>query len=417
LNTAGKTLTTEKTTFGYLLLNKKAGVTSFGSLIPLKKAFGSGKICHTGTLDKFARGLLVVLAGRAVKLSPWFTGCDKKYRALIRFGEETDTLDPEGTVIASAPPPDRAALEAAIPHFLGTIEQVPPLYSAIHVDGRRAHEIARSGKMVEMKKRPVTIHGITLLSFEGPCAEIAVHCSAGTYIRSLARDLALRCASRARLEELTRTGVGCFSLSGAVEVPDARSGGDRILRENLRPVDRDTLAGLGISCVSVDARTAAALAVGKNPADLIGGDRVLSQAVSSGVNSLAVFGPGTACPGPSAILAKKNGRWIYALVGTACYALTGTAWQALPSAAKKRPLPSVFLTGYIWVTRPCWTESGAKRPDCFPRRSPSARTPKKSPVPIHTGEASYRSRKNAPFLRRSGWNCASSLTFREISVQ
>jgi tRNA pseudouridine55 synthase len=300
------------------LLNKKAGVTSFGSLIPLKKAFGSGKICHTGTLDKFARGLLVVLAGRAVKLSPWFTGCDKKYRALIRFGEETDTLDPEGTVIASALPPDRAALEAAIPHFCGTIEQAPPLYSAIHVGGRRAHEIARSGKTAEMKKRPVTIHSITLLSFESPCAEIAVHCSAGTYIRSLARDLALSCASRARLGELTRTDVGCFSLSGAVEAPDAQAGGGeyRALRENLRPVDRNVLAGLGISCVSVDAPTAASLAVGKNPADLIGGDQGLSQAVSSGVNSLALFGPETAGPEkPAAIIEKKNGRWTYAFVG------------------------------------------------------------------------------------------------------
>ncbi|MDR1929672.1 MAG: tRNA pseudouridine(55) synthase TruB, partial [Treponema sp.] len=99
---------------GYLLLNKQPGLSSFESLRPVKKAFSTGKVCHTGTLDTFARGLLVILVGRAVKLASWFSGCDKRYRAALKFGEETDTLDPEGRIVAEAPPPGREDLEGVL---------------------------------------------------------------------------------------------------------------------------------------------------------------------------------------------------------------------------------------------------------------------------------------------------------------
>lgn len=146
---------------GLLLLNKQAGLTSFETLGAVKKAFNTGKVGHTGTLDKFASGLLLVLVGRAVKLNTWFSGCDKDYRGCIRFGAETDTLDPEGAVIGEAPIPTRAEVEAVLSRFRGNIMQTPPAYSAIHIDGRRAHELVRSGRAPVMKERPVTIHELS----------------------------------------------------------------------------------------------------------------------------------------------------------------------------------------------------------------------------------------------------------------
>jgi tRNA pseudouridine(55) synthase len=199
---------------GLILLHKPPGLTSFDTLRDIKRILGTGKVGHTGTLDKFAEGLLLVLTGRALKLCQWFTRCDKRYEAVIRFGTETDTLDPEGAVIANAPLPSRENVEQAIPQFLGKIEQSPPVYSAIHIDGRRASELARGGESPEMQKRPVTIFQLDLLSWEPPYARIFVHCSSGTYIRSLARDIALATGTRAHLTALIRTQVGGFKLQG-----------------------------------------------------------------------------------------------------------------------------------------------------------------------------------------------------------
>ncbi|MDR1655611.1 MAG: tRNA pseudouridine(55) synthase TruB, partial [Treponema sp.] len=201
---------------GLLLLDKAPGITSFDSLRQVKKALNTRKVGHTGTLDKFASGLLVILTGRALRLSPWFSRCNKEYEALIRFGEETDTLDPEGAVIAEAPLPSRNAVEEAAPAFLGEILQVPPMYSAIHVGGKRASQLARAGKVPDMKERKVNIYSIRLLSWEPPLASFSVSCSGGTYIRSLARDLALAAGSRGRLEALRRTRVSGFRVEEAL---------------------------------------------------------------------------------------------------------------------------------------------------------------------------------------------------------
>jgi tRNA pseudouridine55 synthase len=202
-------------TDGYFLLDKPCGVTSFEALYPIKRALGTGKVGHTGTLDKFASGLMIVLTGRALKQSAAFSACDKRYEGTICFGLETDTLDPEGAPVAEAPPPSREALEAVLPAFSGPLLQTPPKFSAIHVNGKRAHELARSGVDVVMKQRPVTVYAIELLSYESPFARIAVHCSSGTYIRSLARDIALAAASRAHLSALRRTQVGGFRVEDA----------------------------------------------------------------------------------------------------------------------------------------------------------------------------------------------------------
>lgn len=205
---------------GYILLHKRSGVTSFQALNPVKRILGTGKVGHTGTLDKFADGLMVVLVGKALKQQEAFTHLDKKYVADVFFGKETATLDPEGEVIAEAAAPEEAALVKALDMFRGEIAQMPPVYSAIHVNGSRASDLVRKGKPPEMKARQITVYALELLSYEKPRARIAAHCSSGTYIRALARDIALACDSRAYLTALTRTMVGDFRLEDATVVDD-----------------------------------------------------------------------------------------------------------------------------------------------------------------------------------------------------
>ena len=236
---------------GYLLLRKRPGISSFDALNLIKRSLDTGKLGHTGTLDKFAEGLLVVLVGRSTRLVPWFTGCDKIYEGTITFGAETDTLDPEGAVIAEAPAPSEEVLRSALAGFRGDIMQAPPLYSSVHVDGKRAHEIARSGETVEMKVRPVTIHSIELMSFEEQRAKVRVHCSKGTYIRSLARDIALACGSRAHLSELRRTKVATFELSDALDPLEAADP-EKAIKEALRPIDENAFAAIGMACAAAD---------------------------------------------------------------------------------------------------------------------------------------------------------------------
>jgi tRNA pseudouridine55 synthase len=245
---------------GLLLLNKKSGLTSFDSLNAVKKALGTRKVGHTGTLDKFASGLLVVLAGRAVKLTPWFSLCNKEYEGTIRFGVETDTLDPEGGIVAEGPVPDREALEKALPLFRGDILQAPPLYSAIHVDGKRASERARSGESIEMKKRPVTIHVLELLSWEPPLACIRVRCSSGTYIRSLARDIAIAAGSRAHLAALKRKAVAGFHLTPEME---ESPGTPETITAALQPINKTVFKALNIPFFEVDKKSVQKIIQGK----------------------------------------------------------------------------------------------------------------------------------------------------------
>jgi tRNA pseudouridine55 synthase len=251
-----------------ILLNKPPGVTSFVALSPVKKALGCGKAGHTGTLDKFADGLLLVLTGRALKLSSYFTNCGKHYNALVRLGVETETLDPEGRVVAEAGIPSKDALEAVLDRFRGDIMQIPPLYSAIHLGGRRASELARGGIPVEMKPRPITVHELSLTAYDPPFARLSVHCSAGTYIRSLARDIAVAAGSRAHLAGLTRTRVGAFSLADALDLKDLKPEPPHFcddIKNALRPIDRGIFDALSIPVCEVDEKTAAAMRCGKPP--------------------------------------------------------------------------------------------------------------------------------------------------------
>ena len=221
---------------------KPAGITSFASLGQVKRLIGTTKVGHTGTLDSFADGLLVLLSGKLTKLVPYITDFDKTYRVLFYFGKETDTLDPEGTVIAEKPLPVYADFIAAIRQLTGTIEQVPPVYSAVKQNGERLSDKIRRGEAVTVPPRTVTIYSIDIeeifyASVADTGAEhseadtaalntaqkllgavLRVRCSKGTYIRSLVRDIAHRCGSAAYVYALRRTAVGPFALEQAAGV-------------------------------------------------------------------------------------------------------------------------------------------------------------------------------------------------------
>jgi len=287
---------------GLILLNKKAGITSFEALGEIKRALGTGKVGHTGTLDKFAQGLLVVLVGKALKLSPWFSHCDKRYSGRLRFGIQTDTLDPEGSVVGEAPVPTREKVEQALTQFTGAIMQEPPVYSAIHINGRRASQIARSGQAPEMKKRPVNIYKLELRDWQPPFAEIFVHCSSGTYIRSLARDIALAVGSRAHLCALTRTQVAGFTLDMAEKYLSPL------------PIDRTVIAALGLPWFEIAPAEAENILHGKVLAPVLDGKPLFSDNESlkeaAADFSAAVFSGETL----AAVVEKAGGEWKYGCV-------------------------------------------------------------------------------------------------------
>jgi tRNA pseudouridine55 synthase len=215
---------------GIVLIDKPEGITSFSALHPIKKKLGKKiKVGHTGTLDKFATGLLIVCVGGYTRLAGELTASDKVYEAAILFGRETDTLDPEGSVVAEASPPSLSELESVIPHFKGLISQAPPLFSALHINGERAYKRVLRGELFEMEKREVTIHQLELLSYKDNVATMRIHCSKGTYIRSLARDIARAAASCGSLLALRRTAVGAFHVSDAV-LPDDFDPSENLVR-------------------------------------------------------------------------------------------------------------------------------------------------------------------------------------------
>ncbi|MCL1991985.1 MAG: tRNA pseudouridine(55) synthase TruB [Spirochaetes bacterium] len=283
------------------MLNKKPGLTSFDALGEVKRALGTGKVGHTGTLDKFAQGLLAVLAGKALKLSRWFSDQSKEYVGTVCFGSETDTLDPEGSVVFHAPPPQREDVLQALGSFTGKIMQEPPAYSAIHINGQRASELSRKGQAPLMKKRPVEIYSLELLSWEPPFARLFVRCSSGTYIRSLARDLALAAGSRAHLTGLLRSRVGGFSVDDAWS-----AGAGEGTLPALRPIDRHVIRALGLPFFEVSAKDAEKMLCGKALAPILDG----LPAAPDGDFSAAVFLEEALV----AMVEREGGRWKYGCV-------------------------------------------------------------------------------------------------------
>jgi tRNA pseudouridine55 synthase len=205
---------------GVLLLDKPEGLSSNHALQRARRTLDAAKAGHTGTLDPFATGLLVCCMGKATKLSGAMLNADKGYRATLRFGEETDSGDLTGHVVARAPEGfagvDETALRDVLSRFRGTISQVPPMYSALKRDGKPLYEYARAGVELEREARQVTLHRIDLLSCDGMTAVIDVACSKGTYLRTLAQDIGRALGCHAHLTALRRTQVGPFSLDGAI---------------------------------------------------------------------------------------------------------------------------------------------------------------------------------------------------------
>jgi tRNA pseudouridine55 synthase len=244
------------TASGFLLFDKPAGRTSHTALSGFRKAFPASRVGHTGTLDSFATGLLVVVVGTYSRLTPWFTGLDKAYDAEVLFGVGTDTLDPVGDVVAKGPIPSIGEIEAALGRFRGPILQIPPEYSAIHVGGARASDLAMAGETVELKPRPVTISSIELLGFEGGKARLRVECSSGTYVRALARDIAAACGTCAHLSALRRLRVGPFGIESALAPNAAPTASD------LKRFTPDLAATIGLDVRCVDSPAAIAFANG-----------------------------------------------------------------------------------------------------------------------------------------------------------
>lgn len=244
------------TASGFLLFDKPAGRTSHTALSGFKKAFPASRVGHTGTLDSFATGLLVVVVGSYSRLAPWFTGLDKAYEAEVLFGVGTDTLDPVGDIVASGPIPSIGDVEAALGAFRGPILQTPPEYSAIHVGGARASDLAMAGKDVELKPRPITISRLELLDCVGDRARLHVECSSGTYVRALARDIAAACGTCAHLSALRRLRVGPFGVDGALAPDAAPSAAD------LKPFTQDIAAGIGLGVRHLEGPAASAFANG-----------------------------------------------------------------------------------------------------------------------------------------------------------
>lgn len=246
---------------GVLLLDKPQGVSSNGALQTARRLLNAAKAGHTGTLDPMASGLLPLTFGEATKFSQMLLDADKTYEAVVQLGVETDSGDAEGKVLASsAVAVERSALETVLERFRGQIEQVPPMYSALKRDGKALYEYAREGIELEREARRVTIHALELLEFAGERFTIRVHCSKGTYIRSLAMDIGAALGCGAHLAALRRTVIGAFDLSAAVTLEALEATGEGARDTLLAPVDA-LVAGFPV--LRLDAEAARGLLQGR----------------------------------------------------------------------------------------------------------------------------------------------------------
>ena len=229
---------------GFVLLDKNPGDTSFKALFPLKRVFSTKRVGHAGTLDLRASGLIVAAIGRATRLLPFVEAKDKCYTFRLHLGYETDTLEWDGEVVEqdeSSRKVSREDLEKVLPNFIGDIDQVPPRYCAVKIDGRRASDWAERGKDFEMKPRRIHIESLKIVGEDGVtegCSgkcfatfDLECVCSKGTYIRSLGRDLARALGTYGCVSQIRRHRIGNITLERAVK-------GENLTAENLVPVDK-----------------------------------------------------------------------------------------------------------------------------------------------------------------------------------
>ena len=252
---------------GWVVLNKPYDMTSTQAVGKVRWLYGAAKAGHAGTLDPLATGILPIALGEATKAVPQVQDGTKIYRFAIKWGSATTTDDAEGAVVAiSDMRPDRAALEAVLPQFTGAIMQRPPIYSALKVGGERAYDLARAGEAVDLPPREIEVDAITLVEHGTEQSVLEVSCGKGTYVRSLARDIAEALGTRGHVSMLHRAAVGPFHDGDALSI-------DQL--ENLPPDERDALlkpvaAGFAdLPEIRLDAQQAAAVRHG-NPVLLTG---------------------------------------------------------------------------------------------------------------------------------------------------
>ncbi len=252
---------------GWIILDKPIGLGSTQAVSAVKRAlraggYGKFKVGHGGTLDPLASGVLPIAVGEATKLAGRMLDSDKVYDFTIRFGEQTDTLDTEGVVIATSEVrPTTTAIEAVLPDFTGPIAQVPPAFSALKIDGERAYDRARAGEEVVLASRDVTIHALVITNHARDQVTLTAHVSKGTYIRSLARDIALALGTVGHVMMLRRVKAGPFGLESAITLDKlGEAGMSRELEHLLLPLR----AGLDdIPALSLDPDQAGALRQGR----------------------------------------------------------------------------------------------------------------------------------------------------------
>lgn len=203
-----------------IFVDKPSGMSSFGAVARVRRLLSEReghkvKVGHTGTLDPFATGLLILLAGKATKKAPELTKLDKVYEATIRLGATSSTGDPEGeiTIANEKPEISREKIIETLAQFVGEVEQTPPAFSAIKINGQRAYKLARAGKTVDMPKRKVTIYELELLEYASPYLKIRTHVSSGTYIRTLAEDIGEALGCGAYTTELRRTKIANYDIA------------------------------------------------------------------------------------------------------------------------------------------------------------------------------------------------------------
>lgn len=199
-------------------MNKPKGITSNAAVVQTRKIFDANKNGHCGTLDPFAEGVLPIAFGEATKLIPLISEGHKEYEFVLKFGEKTDTLDTEGKIIARADKiPTEAEISEILPNFFGRIKQVPPIYSAIKIDGKRAYDLARQGKDIEIPVREIEVYALELKEMlPDNSARFSVECSKGTYVRTLGADIAEKLGTVGYLTALKRTKYANFSIESTI---------------------------------------------------------------------------------------------------------------------------------------------------------------------------------------------------------
>ncbi len=222
---------------GILVIDKPTGPTSHDVVSAVRKILKEKKVGHTGTLDPMATGVLPLVLGNATKLARYLSGGDKTYRATITLGIRTNTLDAVGDVIETKPVNvDPSTIPGVLAQFVGNIEQLPPMYSAKKMEGKRLYELARQGIEIERETKHVKIYTITMLRCELPEIEFDVSCSVGTYVRTLAEDIGLALGCGAHLSKLSRLKAGPFSLEQAISLEQLKEHPE-MAKEHLQPLE------------------------------------------------------------------------------------------------------------------------------------------------------------------------------------